>query len=87
MARWRSVALAADQEIRADMVQSPEPAILVRRNEPVTIRIQRPGLTITAMGLALQEGRAGEPVKVRNADSSRVIVCKVNADGTVEPVL
>ena len=79
--------VAADQDVRADMLQSPEPAILVRRNEAVTIRIQRPGLTIEAMGLALQEGRAGEPVKVRNVDSSRIIVCKVNADGTVEPVL
>jgi flagella basal body P-ring formation protein FlgA len=80
-------ALAADQEIRADMVEAPQPAVLVRRNEAVTIRIQRPGLLITAMGLALQEGRAGEPVKVRNIDSSRIIVCKVNTDGTVEPVL
>ncbi len=79
--------LAADQEVQADMVQAPQPALLVRRNETVTIRIQRPGLTITAMGLALQEGRAGEPVKVRNVDSSRIIVCKVNPDGTVEPVL
>ncbi len=79
--------VAADQEIRAEMLQSPEPAILIRRNEAVTIRIRRPGLTIEAMGLALQEGRAGEPVKVRNVDSSKIIVCKVNTDGTVEPVL
>ena len=42
---------------------------------------------VTAVGMALQEGRTGECVKVRNTDSSRVIVCKVNADGTVEPVL
>lgn len=80
-------ALAADQEIRADGVESPQPPILVRRNEAVTIRIERPGLTITAMGQSLQEGRAGEAVKVRNADSSRIIVCKVNTDGTVEPIL
>jgi flagella basal body P-ring formation protein FlgA len=26
-------------------------------------------------------------VKVRNTDSHRIIVCKVNDDGTVEPVL
>ncbi len=79
--------LVVDQEIRPDMLQTPEPALLVRRNEAVMIRIQRPGLTITAMGQALQEGRAGDPVKVRNVDSSRIIVCKVNSDGTVEPVL
>jgi flagellar basal body P-ring formation protein FlgA len=79
--------LAADQEVRPDMAATPEPAILVRRNEAVTIRIERPGLMITAMGTSLQEGRAGDSVKVRNADSSRIIVCKVNTDGTVEPVL
>jgi flagellar basal body P-ring formation protein FlgA len=79
-------AMAADQEIRSDMVEAAQPPVLVRRNEAVTIRIQRPGLLITAMGTSLQEGRAGEAVKVRNADSSRIIVCKVNMDGTVEPM-
>jgi flagella basal body P-ring formation protein FlgA len=39
------------------------------------------------MGTTLQEGRAGEYVKVRNADSHRVIVCKVMPDGSVEPAL
>ena len=42
---------------------------------------------MTAMGIALQEARAGDYVKVRNADSSRVVLCKVNTDGTVEPML
>jgi flagella basal body P-ring formation protein FlgA len=42
---------------------------------------------VTAVGVALQEARAGEYVKVRNADSSRIILCKVNVDGTVEPML
>ncbi len=34
----------------------------------------------------MQEGRAGEYIKVRNVDSRRVISAKVNKDGTVEPV-
>jgi flagellar basal body P-ring formation protein FlgA len=79
--------LAADQEIRADMLQPPAPATVIRRNEAVIMRIQRPGLTITATGQALEDGRVGEPLKVRNVDSSKIVVCKVNADGTVEPVL
>jgi len=29
----------------------------------------------------------GELVKVRNADSSRIIVCKIMPDGSVEPAL
>ncbi len=79
--------LAADTEIRSDMAGSTQSPVVVLRNETVVIRIQQPGLTVTAVGVALQEARAGEYVKVRNADSSRVIVGKVNADGTVEPVL
>ncbi len=80
-------ALAADMEIRNDMVGSVQAPVVIRRNETVVIRVERPGLLITAMGTALQQARAGEFVKVRNADSRRVIVCKVNTDGTVEPML
>lgn len=80
-------AVPANTEIRPDMVDSGQPPLVIRRNETVVIRIQRPGFLVTAVGLALQEARPGEYVKVRNSDSHRVIVCKVNPDGTVEPVL
>jgi flagella basal body P-ring formation protein FlgA len=79
--------LAADTEIRNDMVASAQAPVVIRRNETVVIRVERPGLVVTAVGTALQEARAGEYVKVRNTDSSRIIVCKVNADGTVEPMM
>jgi flagella basal body P-ring formation protein FlgA len=79
--------LAENTELRADTVSAAEAPVVVQRNETVVIRIERPGLIVTAVGTALQEGRTGALVKVRNADSSRVIVCKVNADGTVEPML
>jgi flagella basal body P-ring formation protein FlgA len=79
--------LAPDMEIRRDMVHAVQSPVIIRRNETVVIRVERPGLLVTAVGTALQEARAGEFVKVRNTDSSRVIVCKVNADGTVEPML
>jgi flagella basal body P-ring formation protein FlgA len=79
--------LPEDMELRADLLSAAQMPIAVRRNEAVVIRIERPGLMVTANGTALQEGRAGDVVKVRNTDSSRIIVCKVNADGTVEPVL
>jgi len=79
--------LAAGTEVQADMVGVAQLPVLVRRNETVVIRIQRPGLLITAVGVALQEARVGEYVRVRNADSSRIVICKVNADGSVEPTL
>ncbi len=80
-------AVPENTELRAEMVNVAQAPVVIRRNDTVVIRIERPGLTVTAVGTVLQEGRIGECVKVRNADSSRVIVCKVNADGTVEPVL
>ena len=79
--------LAAETEIRGDLAGPAQSPVVVMRNETVVIRMQRPGLLVTATGLVLQEARAGEYVKVRNTDSGRVVVCKVNADGTVEPVL
>ena len=80
-------AVLAGTEIREDMVDTAKSPVVIRRNETVVIRIERPGFLVTAVGTALQQARAGEYVKVRNTDSYRVIVCKVNADGTVEPVL
>lgn len=79
--------LPADAEVRGDMTHRVEPPVVVLRNDAVVIRIQRPELVVTAMGVALQEARAGECIKVRNVDSSRVVLCKVNTDGTVEPLL
>jgi len=79
--------LPARTEIRGDMVDAAQPSLVIRRNETVVIRVRRPGFMVTAVGLAMQEGRAGQYMKVRNTDSHRIIMCKVNDDGTVEPVL
>jgi len=79
--------LRADTELRPDMASAGQSAVVVRRNDTVVIRIARPGLIVSAVGTALQEARVGEFVKVRNADSNRIIVCKVNNDGTVEPMI
>jgi flagella basal body P-ring formation protein FlgA len=79
--------LKANSLIRDDMLATAQSGVVVRRNETVMIRLERPGFTVTAVGTALQKAQAGETIKVRNDDSRRVIDCKVNADGTVEPIL
>ena len=78
--------LPANTVIRPDMVGPVESAVVVGRNETVVIRIERPAFLVTAMGKAMQKGQAGEYIKVRNLDSQRIILAKVNEDGTVEPV-
>lgn len=41
------------------------------------------GLTITTDGDALQDGTAGQTIKLRNADSGVVVSGRINSDGTV----
>lgn len=77
----------ANAEIRPDMVGPARSTTVVHRNEIVEIRLERPGMVVSAMGTALQEAYGGEVLKVRNADSNRIILCRVKADGTVEPIL
>ena len=72
--------------LRPNMVGPVKPAVIVERNQTVILRIKNPGLLITAIGKAMQNGRTGECIKVRNVDSQRIIFAKVNEDGTVEPV-
>ena len=92
-ADWKSpYGLVAKRPLRAGTVIRPHmfgPAqmpIIVKRNHGVVIRIERPGFVITAVGTALSDGKAGQSIKVRNVDSQRIIVAKVNDDGSVEPV-
>ena len=68
------------------MVGPVKPKILLKRNQNVVIKIDRPGLLITAIGKTMQDGRVGEYIKVRNVDSPRIIMAKVNEDGSGEPV-
>ncbi len=78
--------LRANTVIRPDMIGPARPAVVVGRNQTVVIRIERPGILVTAIGKAMQDGRAGEYIKVRNVDSQRIILAKVNEDGAVEPI-
>ena len=79
--------IGRDTVLHQNMVGPAKPVILVKRNQNVVIRIQAGGLVITATGRMVDEGAVGDCVRVRNVDSQRVIIAKVNEDGTVGPVL
>ena len=79
--------LPANTVLSSNMIGPVEPAIVVKRNQNVIIRIAAGGLVVTAMGQTVEEGSTGEYVRVRNVDSQRIILARVNEDGTVEPVL
>jgi len=79
--------LPANTVIHPDMIGPLKPAVIIKRNSNVIIRLERLGLLVTAIGKAIQDGRVDDYIKVRNVDSQRIILAKVNEDGTVEPVL
>ena len=49
----------------------------------MTVVFQAGNLTITGQAIALQGGRVGDFLSLRNADSGKVIKGIVQADGTV----
>jgi flagella basal body P-ring formation protein FlgA len=79
--------LAANTVIGPNMAAEAKPQVIIKRNQNVVIRIEKGGLVVMATGKAMQNGCSGEYVKVKNADSQRIILAKVKEDGTVEPVL
>ena len=71
--------------LHPNMLGSVKPPIITKRNQKVVIRIDMPGFLITAFGKAMQDGRAGDYIKVRNVDSQRIILAMINEDGSVKP--
>ncbi|MBN2314594.1 MAG: flagellar basal body P-ring formation protein FlgA [Sedimentisphaerales bacterium] len=79
--------LAANTILQPYMVESYSSPTIVKRNQSVVIRIEMPGLLITATGMTLEDGKTGEHIRVRNADSQRIILARICEDGSVEPVI
>jgi len=91
-AKWKPpYGLIAKRQIPAKTVLHPnmlgpvKSPIITKRNQKVVIRIDMPGFLITAFGKAMQDGRAGDYIKVRNVDSQRIILAMINEDGSVKP--
>ena len=78
--------LSANTVLGANTFGPVKAEAVVERNQNVVIRIERPLLLVTAIGKAMQEGRSGEYIRVRNLNSQRIILARVKEDGTVEPV-
>lgn len=79
-------AISANSVIRDDMIVSKASQTVLKRNQNVIIRVEKPGFIITASGKTMQDGKVGEYIKVKNIDSQIIIIAKVNEDGSVEPL-
>jgi flagella basal body P-ring formation protein FlgA len=64
-------------------VKSVEKPVLVRRGEPARLVFREQGLVIIMQVEALQNGGAGNFVRVRNIDSGLVVSGRVQEDGTI----
>jgi flagella basal body P-ring formation protein FlgA len=69
-----------------DTTAIEEPPV-IQRGEPVRIVINYKGLVVTATGIAKADGKKDEIIRVRNANSNKLIYCRVQAPGLVEVTL
>jgi flagella basal body P-ring formation protein FlgA len=72
--------LPAGQPLRPTDLQVP---ILIKRNDPVLIVLERPGLYLTAEGKAMDEGGRDAVIRVVNVQSNRTIDAVVLESGKV----
>jgi flagella basal body P-ring formation protein FlgA len=81
--------IAANSIVTSGMVGPVRREVLVRRNRHVAVVFERPGLSVSAVGKAMEDGRAGDYIKVRMQirDTPRIIYARVKDNGTVEPLM
>lgn len=73
-------ALAAGQPIASSDLAAP---LATERGRTVEISVSAPGLTISAVGIALEAGAQGTRVRVLNPASRAVLLAEVTGRGTV----
>jgi len=59
-------------------------SFLVENGTPVEVRFVSGGMTIATTAVPLQDGAAGDMIKIRNMDSGTTFMGVVLADGTVQ---
>jgi flagella basal body P-ring formation protein FlgA len=85
--RAAAVRIPAGAVARPQLTREPTREKVVRRNQIILMKIACAAFTVTAQGQALSDGRPGDLIKVRNTDSKRIVIARVAADGTVEPLV
>ncbi|MEQ5775168.1 flagellar basal body P-ring formation protein FlgA [Thalassospira sp. NFXS8] len=60
--------------------------ILVKRGAIVTIRLETPNMSLTARGKALENGSAGDVIRVVNLQSNKTIQVEVTAENDVRAI-
>lgn len=72
--------LRAERPVQANSIQRP---VLVPKGSLVTIILKTPKMTLTAEGKALDNGSAGDTIRITNTRSKKVIEAEVTGTGKV----
>ncbi|HHH75806.1 MAG TPA: flagellar basal body P-ring formation protein FlgA [Phycisphaerae bacterium] len=86
-AMFTSKAVKKNAEVSPTILRHLKPKMVIRRNRPVVMKIEGGSYVIQMTVLALQDGKVGELIKVRNIDSKITIIARVKPDGSVEPAI
>src|SRR5690606_36165457 len=76
--------LMSDQPVRLRDLQEP---LLVSKNAMVNMLVQVPGLTLTAVGRALEDGSMGGMIRVINADTHQTVTARVTGPNQVQATI
>ncbi|MEN9465426.1 MAG: hypothetical protein RL217_1607 [Pseudomonadota bacterium] len=74
-------ALKAGTILNADMLLAPT---LIKRGDSIRIRVNKPGIEIEMIGTAMEAGKLGERVLVRNDSSQKTLTATVMSAGVVQ---
>jgi flagella basal body P-ring formation protein FlgA len=72
--------LLPDHPISANAIDEDD---LIKRGTAVRLVFQQPGLVISTYASPLEDGSAGDSIRVRNTDSGAIVVGVIQPDGTV----
>jgi flagellar basal body P-ring formation protein FlgA len=73
--------ISADRPIRQGEISSP---ILIKKGQSVQLTYTNPYMSLKATGVALQDGAAGDMIRVKNDKSEKAVGGRVVANGRVE---
>ncbi len=80
------IGMALRHSVRAGQIMTARlvaPPVVVKRGSRITILAQSPGITVRVPGKAVEQGAAGDFIRVKNLQSKREILARVRDGKTV----
>lgn len=70
--------------LRTTSVTAPE---VIQRGDAVSVKAVSGGIAVSTSGVAMNDGKVGEQIRVQNLKSERIIKARVTASGQVQVVM